>query len=68
MKGAQDLAPKDIVEASAIPFKNSGATKRDDSTEACLCILLGSFQESRGSLRAATRLPTGELKTDSWSM
>lgn len=47
--GAQDLAPKDTVEVSAIPFKNSGATKRDDSTEACLlCILLGSFQESLG--------------------
>lgn len=47
-RGAQDLAPKDIAEVSAVPFKNSGATKRDDSTEACLCILLGSFQESQG--------------------
>ena len=63
------LAPKDIVEVSATPFKNSGATKRDDSTEACLlCILLGSFQESLGSLRGATRQPAGALKTDSWGM
>lgn len=50
---------------SALPSKYSEATRRDGPTEACLGLLLGSFQESLGSLRGATRLPAAALKTDS---